>query len=1171
MKEGKLRKSRSATRGWMTHSSNALMDLLGDRELSKVELQDAVDDFDRRLAHLDEVQSVLELEIGDSQDLEEDIEYADKFRRQVRVPRIQAAQRLLALEKLEKPPNESGSADSLDQFTDELLTHVRSLEALGVDGNQYRVFMAPVILSRLPPDIRLGWSREGSGHERDLDWLLNFLQREIEHRERSDTFKDINAVKTDNHSVESEKRSKFQGSASALQTTSEVSFYKCMFCGKNHKSENCFGILKLSIAEREEAIRSAKLCFRCLEKGRMSRGCQSKCIKCKGKHNVLCCTGNKTKVYNKNDQNVSGAMSQDSINENVTHCEPNLNNRVLTQSRSVLQTAKVKVLGKKGICEATLLFDTGADRSYVSSKFVKRVRSKWITSEFISFSSFGGGKASKSNQCNVYVMSLVGYKGESHSLMAAEIPDICAPLFRPSVPDEEVIALSKLQLADDYMNNRHANVDILVGLNAYWRFMVPNKTVQSKNLVAQESEFGWVLSGSCNIPLDRVSVTSQLLCINNVSESDLHKFWDLEYVGIFSKEAVSNEFSSSTVLQKSSDNVKFIDGRYEVSLPWKSDVAKQSLKNNEKLARKRLENLNVKFVKTPGLREGYDEVFEEYEKDDIIEEVPHSEISSVYPVYYLLHRPVIRESSNATKVRPVFDASAVSYNGISLNDCLECGPSLNPDLVEVLIRFRRWNVALTADITKAFLQIKVQREDQDVHRFLWQNKGIVRVMRFVRVPFGNKSIPFLLNATIKHHLKSYPNSEVVEELNSNLYVDDWLSGADSITEACVKFDKACKIMSEAGMSLSKWNSNGKSLTGKFNANPNDCRGNKSIKILGMRWVSTHDYFSFCEVNVGSQIGVVSTKRSVLSLIARCFDPLGLISPFVMFAKILFQDVRRVGLKWDDVLPEELHCKFQRWLRGFEKLGSWKVQRCYFEDLSWKDLTGLELHSFRDVSEKGYGACVYLRVPLQDGSFKASLVMSRGRLEYSDLCYESKHPIILPSTHIVKTLVRFQQVLLKHSGASTLVSTLRNGYWIVRLRRIAKTLCREFVTCRRYDSKACSQPVAPLPELKVKPAPPFSVTGLDFAGSLFCVDLPSKKLYILLFTCAVIRSVHLELTDSLSMPDYLLAIRRFTARRGLPSIFYSDNAKTFVGVSQLLQQHYGLLAPQWKFIVPRAPW
>ena len=200
-----------------------------------------------------------------------------------------------------------------------------------------------------------------------------------------------------------------------------------------------------------------------------------------------------------------------------------------------------------------------------------------------------------------------------------------------------------------------------------------------------------------------------------------------------------------------------------------------------------------------------------------------------------------------------------------------------------------------------------------------------------------------------------------------------------------------------------------------------------------------------------------------------------------------------------------------------------------------------------------------------------LLRIKGRLENANMSYESKHPIILPFSHLAKILVRFQHKLLKHAGVSTLITTLRNSYWIVRLRRIAKTVCQECVTCRRQDSKACSQPVAPLPELRVKTSPPFTVTGLDYAGPLFCVDLPSKKLYILLFTCAVIRSVHLELTDSLAMPECILAIRRFAARRGLPSVFYSDNAKTFVGVSHLLQQHYGPLAPQWKFIVPRAPW
>ncbi|XP_063856262.1 uncharacterized protein LOC135098011 [Scylla paramamosain] len=131
--------------------------------------------------------------------------------------------------------------------------------------------------------------------------------------------------------------------------------------------------------------------------------------------------------------------------------------------------------------------------------------------------------------------------------------------------------------------------------------------------------------------------------------------------------------------------------------------------------------------------------------------------------------------------------------------------------------------------------------------------------------------------------------------------------------------------------------------------------------------------------------------------------------------------------------------------------------------------------------------------------------------------------------------------------------------------------RECLSCRRHDSRPCSQPVAPLPDLRVNPAPPFAVTGLDFTGPLFSADHPGKKLYVLLFTCAVIRAVHLELTESMSLVDCMRAIRRFVARRGIPNVFYSDNAKTFVAASTEVQKVFGHLAPRWKFNVPRSPW
>ena len=98
-----------------------------------------------------------------------------------------------------------------------------------------------------------------------------------------------------------------------------------------------------------------------------------------------------------------------------------------------------------------------------------------------------------------------------------------------------------------------------------------------------------------------------------------------------------------------------------------------------------------------------------------------------------------------------------------------------------------------------------------------------------------------------------------------------------------------------------------------------------------------------------------------------------------------------------------------------------------------------------------------------------------------------------------------------------------------------------------------------------------MVGIDYAGPLFCLDRPNKKLYVCLFTCAVVRAVHVELTESLNMKDFILAFRRFSARRGLPSVIYSDNAKTFQGSVQLLSNMYGPLSPKWKFIAPISPW
>ena len=377
----------------------------------------------------------------------------------------------------------------------------------------------------------------------------------------------------------------------------------------------------------------------------------------------------------------------------------------------------------------------------------------------------------------------------------------------------------------------------------------------------------------------------------------------------------------------------------------------------------------------PDLRQTYSEVFDELEKDGIIEEIdPNSSISGC-PIFYLPHRPVVRESSNSTKVRPVFDASAKGYNGVSVNDCMETGPKLIPDLLVTLLRFRRWQFGLVADIKKAFLQIGLNESDREIHRFLLLKDDKIRHMRFNRVTFGNSSSPFILNAVIKLHLEKYNNSHTVEELKSNLYVDDWLTGADSEDLLIDMMSESGKIMIEGGFILTKWASNSCQVKLEMQKSFEQLDQTKFQKVLGMAWDTAVDCFNF-ETKHGMS-SVLFTKRSLLRLIARQFDPLGLLTPFTISLKILFQNVWKEHYDWDTTLPIDVQSSIQTWLDDLDKISKWNIPRRVTMD-TWSDLESVELFVFADASEKAYGTCIYLKSTGATGT-QIRLVTSKVRV------------------------------------------------------------------------------------------------------------------------------------------------------------------------------------------------
>ena len=245
-------------------------------------------------------------------------------------------------------------------------------------------------------------------------------------------------------------------------------------------------------------------------------------------------------------------------------------------------------------------------------------------------------------------------------------------------------------------------------------------------------------------------------------------------------------------------------------------------------------------------------------------------------------------------------------------------------------------------------------------------------MRFTRVPFGNTASPFLLCATIKHHLSLNPPSTARTELEENLYMDDWLSGCDSEKEAKEMFRQARDLMKGAGMELAKWSSNNSKVSKEI--------GDKTVieshKVLGLKWSPQNDSFSFDGIEVSENLCL--TKRLVLSLVSRLFDPLGFLNPFVIRAKILFQNLWREEYDWDQTLSDEWKEWFGDWLKELVMLKGWSIPRRYLNYM-WSENPSLVLHGFGDASPQAYGACVYLVRMGQDKSCESSLVISRARV------------------------------------------------------------------------------------------------------------------------------------------------------------------------------------------------
>ncbi|GFY10020.1 integrase catalytic domain-containing protein [Trichonephila clavipes] len=258
--------------------------------------------------------------------------------------------------------------------------------------------------------------------------------------------------------------------------------------------------------------------------------------------------------------------------------------------------------------------------------------------------------------------------------------------------------------------------------------------------------------------------------------------------------------------------------------------------------------------------------------------------------YFLPHHAVVHEQKDSTKVRIVFDASSKGKGALSLNDCLESGPNLNPVLLKIILRFRLHKIAFCIDIQHPFLEIGIVEEDEQFLKILWIKKEgpnfylsthNVETFRYTQVTVGVKCSPFLLAVVIRLHIEKYINKfkRACEMLNK-LYVDDLINSTSDATFALQLSEEMIHILGEAGMNLRRWATNSTTLHEAWKRANIDCRETSQesgvpLKLLGIIWDNVNDNLKFDMKQFDKLNNLVKvTKRVILSASGMLFDPIG---------------------------------------------------------------------------------------------------------------------------------------------------------------------------------------------------------------------------------------------------------------------------------------------------------
>ncbi|XP_030757751.1 uncharacterized protein LOC115883521 [Sitophilus oryzae] len=721
------------------------------------------------------------------------------------------------------------SYTDLRNLYDSVTKHLRALKALGETTHTWDRLVIYIMCSKFASTTQRDW--EINKYESDLPTmkdLSNYLQLKCEMLENLEmSNKDANKNNKQNKKY-------FRDTSNNYHSTNKQdnNKFKCYYCQQSHGIFNCSDFLKLSVNERIAAVKRIKLCLNCLHDLNCLRELRtithpswkcnkSKCFKCKRSHNTLLHSDS----YHKMDQNSEATAGANSLppTERENDTTPNTADRHISlnsyvseaegavavlnpfsscaqisagYSQVLLSTAMIQLTNGKKSIMARALLDSGSQSNFISENICKKLN---LQRTAINHAVKGVGQTftNINDQVNVTIKSCISnFKTDATCLILEYITDKL-PIM--SFNKDVLKIPANISLADPKFNTSNI-IEVLLGSSIFWSIMGSNQVQLGPNMpILQETKFGYIIAGNlCMNPTYSLKVSVNCL---NILDSDtsidnkIIKFWELEDISskepnMSDSEKYCERYFKETVQRDAS-------GRFIVKIPFKNNI--EQLGDSRDMALKRFYHLERKFKNNPELKSDYVKFMSEYESlghmcDDVVDDG-----------YYLPHHAVIKNCSITTKCRVVFDASAKSSSGFSLNNVQYVGPTNQQDVFSILTRFRIHEFVLTGDISKMYRQVLIDSNETKFQKIFWRSQSDekINVYKLNTVTYGTASAPYLgvrcLFQIADENENKFPI--VSNIIKRDFYMDDVLTGSDSIEELLQIQKDLVNLLSSYGFEL----------------------------------------------------------------------------------------------------------------------------------------------------------------------------------------------------------------------------------------------------------------------------------------------------------------------------------------------------------------------------------